>query len=330
MRESEKPTPPPSARRPAAAVTLAVAAAALLTACGPRTTGASGAAGAFATPAASAGAAPCGAPLPAPAGGAQAPSGLARDGVRITAASPACAEYEVTNPNGEPSDVTVVFNRLSAAGAALDTMTHTVAALAPGATEKRRIDLSGPGPALPGAAASQVKIVKVRSVPSAEAPQPAGPCPASGLRLYADEGDAAMGLRVAGLHLRNCGTATLALDGYPTLQLLDPEHHPVDGVRLLSGGAEIATGTGADNPPQKIALRPGEGARATLVWRNTTGDGAPVNVPYVRVRATPDAAPVMVTPELDLGTTGRLGVGAWAREDAGAKPPATRPPAQGG
>ncbi len=175
-----------------------------------------------------------------------------------------------------------------------------------------------------------MKIVKVRSVPSAEAPQPGGPCPASGLRLSADEGDAAMGLRVVGLHLRNCGTTTVTLDGYPTLQLLDQEHRPIDGVRLLSGGAQIATGTGADNPPQEIALRPGEGARTTLVWRNTTEDGTPVSAPYVRVRATPGAAPVMVTPELDLGTTGRLGIGAWAREDAGAQPPATRPPATGG
>lgn len=33
----------------------------------------------------------------------------------------------------------------------------------------------------------------------------------------------------------------------------------------------------------------------------------------------------MVTPELDLGTTGRLGVGAWTTDDQ--QPPAPRPPA---
>ncbi|MFJ6776515.1 DUF4232 domain-containing protein, partial [Kitasatospora sp. NPDC091257] len=65
-----------------------------------------------------------------------------------------------------------------------------------------------------------------------------------------------------------------------------------------------------------------EGARTTLVWRNTTeaGAGDPLNAPYVRVRATPDAAPVTVVPEIDLGTTGRLGAGAWVPEDTNDKP----------
>ncbi|MEU8921955.1 DUF4232 domain-containing protein [Kitasatospora sp. NPDC048545] len=328
MRQFEKHPALLTARRSAALAAAAAAAVALLTGCGSRVAGATGAAGADGTPTASGTVGPCGTPLPSPTG-AQEPSGLAQRGVRIAAVGPVCAEYEVTNPDAEPSDVTVVFSRLSATGAALDTVTHTVTALAPGATEKRRIDLS-PSDRTRPATGAQLKIVKVRSVPSAEAPQPGGPCPASGLRLYADEGDAAMGLRVVGLHLRNCGTAAVTLDGYPTLQLLDVDHRPVDGVRLLSGGAEIATGTGADTPPQKIALRPGEGARATLVWRNTTGDGAPVNAPYVRVRATPDAAPVTLTPELDLGTTGRLGIGAWAGEAGDARPPATTPPSPSG
>ncbi|MFF7995739.1 DUF4232 domain-containing protein [Kitasatospora xanthocidica] len=338
MRQFEKSNRPLTGRRPAA---VTAAAAVLLTGCGSQVTGAGG------TPTPSGSAGPCGVALPSPTAGAQAPSGLAKDGVRITAVNAACAEYEVTNPGTEPSDVTVLFSLLSPDGGVRDNVTRTVAAVAPGATVKQRVDLNGPaspwpgagpafpplepvqptrpstGPAKPGTA-PQLKIAKVRSVPTAEAPWPDGPCPASGLRLYADEGDAAMGLRVLGLHLRNCGTATVNLDGYPTLQLLDPEHRPVDGVRLLSGGAEIAAGTGADNPPQKIALRPGEGARTALVWRNTILDGSPVNVPYVRVRATPDAAPVMVTPELDLGTTGRLGIGAWARE-SGDPRPTTRP-----
>ncbi|MFJ8623539.1 DUF4232 domain-containing protein [Kitasatospora sp. NPDC093550] len=322
MRQFEKHPSPLTARRPAvAAATLAaVAAAALLTGCGSRVTGAAG------TPAPSGGAGPCGVALPSPTRG-QDPSVLARDGARITALNTACAEYEVTNPGTEPSDVTVRFSRPASWGTGAETVSRTVEALAPGATAKGRLDLTAPGRAEPDPART-VKILRVRSVPTAEAPRPDGPCPASGLRLYADEGDAAMGLRVLGLHLRNCGTATVNLDGYPTLQLLDPEHRPVDGVRLLPGGAAIATGTGADDPPQKIALRPGEGARATLVWRNTTGDGAPVDVPYVRVRATPDAPPVTVTPELDLGTTGRLGIGAWAREADTPRPPATTPPGQ--
>ncbi|WP_243437631.1 DUF4232 domain-containing protein [Streptomyces sp. FH025] len=282
----------------------AVLAAALLAGCGTQTAQQARSDG----PAtASASARPCAAPRWPADGGAQ-------GGVRIASTGAACAEYEVTNTGGEPADVTVAFSLLSAAGEAMDTVTRTLPAIAPGASAKDRIDPPAGSRERVGAG-WRVKIITVRSVPTSEAPAPAGPCPPSGLRLWADEGDAAMGLRVVGLHLRNCGTAAVTLDGYPQLQLLDLEHRPVDGVSVLRGGAAIATGTGADDPPQQIALRPGEGARSTLVWRNTTGAGEAVNAPYVRVRATPDAAPVTVTPDLDLGTTGRLGVGAWVREN---------------
>ncbi|MEU4116675.1 DUF4232 domain-containing protein [Kitasatospora sp. NPDC028055] len=285
----------------------AVAAVVLLAGCGSQVAGAGG--GRSAAGSGSAG--PCGV-------ASASPGPVAKDGVRITAASAVCAEYEVTNPGGEAADVTVVFGRSGATGGVLGNETRTVRDLAPGATEKGRVELDGK--------TSGVTVVKVRSVPSAEASRPDGPCPASGVRVSADDGDAAMGLRVVGLHLRNCGTATVNVDGYPELQLLDVEHRPVDGVQLLHGGAQIASVTGADDPPRPLALQPGEGARSTLAWRNTTeaGAGDPVNAPYLRVRVLPGSAPVMVVPELDLGTTGRLGVGAWVREDG--QPPATRSP----
>ncbi|MBD0689773.1 hypothetical protein BG452_28310 [Streptomyces sp. CBMA123] len=288
------------------AAVAAVVAVVLLAGCGSRVVGAAGG------PSAAGSAGPCGVVSASPAA-------VAKDGVRITAVSPVCASYEVTNGGGEASDVTVVFSRTGASGGALDNVTRTVEGLAPGATETGRVELAGN--------ASGVKVLQVRSVPSAEASRADGPCPASGVRVSADTGDAAMGLRVVGLHLSNCGTAAVTVNGYPELQLLDVGHQPVDGVRILRGGAEIAGGTGADDPPRAIALNPGEGARSTLVWRNTSeaGAGDPVDAPYVRVRATPGAAPVTVVPELDLGTTGRLGVGAWVREDG--PPPATRPPA---
>jgi len=171
---------------------------------------------------------------------------------------------------------------------------------------------STPGPSGAARKAPGVKVLKVRSVPTAEAPSEGGACPPSGVRVYADRGDAAMGLRAVGLHLENCGTADVVLDGFPQVQVLDEAHAPVDGVQVLRGGAAIATGTGADAPARRFTVAPGGKAQATLVWRNTDdASAAPVNAPYVRVRATPDAAPVMVTPELDLGTTGRIGVGAW-------------------
>ncbi|MFE4519762.1 DUF4232 domain-containing protein [Kitasatospora sp. NPDC056783] len=305
MRQNPSPRGLLTGRRRAAAA--ATAAALLLTGCASAATTASGR-----SPDASGTPGSCGTPPPTVPGAPQ-PAGLAQGGARITSIGPLCAEYEMTNPNGEPYDVTVVFGVPAMVGGGLENQSRSVIALAPGATERGR--LVYPGATVRSGTRPQPRIVTARSVPTAEAPDTGGPCPSSGLRLYADEGSAAMGLRAVGVHLRNCGTATVTLEGYPQVQPLDAGHKPLDGVRVLRGGAEIASGTGADDPPRKIALGPGEGARSVLVWRNTTEAGTPRNAPYVRVRATPDAAPVMVTPELDLGTTGRLGAGAWVREE---------------
>ncbi len=264
------------------------------------------------------------------------PAGWTRDAVRILAVSADCLEYEVTNGGTEPADLTVLFGWSgSGTGLSFDP-TGTQPAVAPGASVRGRVSLVGqpvgpdlpagavPGsrpssasPRPPGAAgpAPDVKVLRVRSVPTAEAPSTGGVCPASGVRVYADRGDAAMGLRVVGLHLENCGTRDVVLDGYPRVELLDEAHAPAAGVQVLKGGSAISTGTGADAPPRRFSVAPGGKASAGLVWRNTDdASSAPVNAPYVRVRATADAAPVMVTPELDLGTTGRIGVGAWAPE----------------
>lgn len=307
MRQPSRP------RHPFTAATVAVsAAAALLTSCGTLPAGSAGSAGNAentGTTGNSAGPAVTTGPSCRPAAPTASPQTPAGD-VQFTLSGLDCTGYEVTNHGTGPADVTVTLSRLNAAGQALEKLTHTVSALAPGATDRGRLALGAPGL---GATPVRLKVLTVRSVPTAEAPKPDGDCPKSGLRLSADQGDAAMGLRVVGLLLQNCGTSTVTLDGYPRLQLLDLDHKPVDGIRLLSGGTEIATGTGADAPPKRFALRPGERAHSTLVWRNTTESGDPVNVPYARVRATPDAAPVMVTPEFDLGTTGRLGIGAWQR-----------------
>lgn len=130
---------------------------------------------------------------------------------------------------------------------------------------------------------------------------------------FADDGDAAMGLRVVGLHLANCGATAYHVEGYPQLQLLDEKRQPVRGVEILQGTDGISTGIAPDGAPGPVTLQPGESATATLAWRNTTGSGDPVDAPYVRVTPKPGAASVVVTPELDLGTTGRLGVSAWKK-----------------
>ncbi|CAL9477142.1 hypothetical protein SUDANB58_02977 [Streptomyces sp. enrichment culture] len=270
-------------------------------------------------------------PDPGPGAGAQGDAGE-RDGVRIvgepapggagspTGAGPVrCAvAYTVTNREAEPFTYTITFSFLSGRGAATANTTETVGPVEAGRTVRRTLGTVF----APGAHdAGSVRVVDVKRVPSDEAPAPAGPCPSSGLRLTADEGEAAMGLRVVGLRLRNCGSRPYSLDGYPLLGLLDEDHDPVGGIEIVRGGGDIALVPGFDAPPRPVTLDPGESASAGLMWRNTTGFGAPVAVPYVRVRARAGAAPVMVAPDLDLGTTGRLGVSAWREEAADGRRP---------
>lgn len=221
-------------------------------------------------------------------------------------------EYAVTNAAAEPLTYTITFALVDDAGRAMDNTTRTVASVRPGQTVRRTIEA---GRGKPGGESLRVNILKVRAVPAGEAPADTGPCPASGMRVTADQGDAAMGLRVVGLQLANCGTGVVHLDGYPGLELLDDQRKPITGVRVLKGTREISTGVGPDGPPRPVTLRPGEQASATLAWRNTTEMGDAVNAPYVRVTAKPGAPTVIVTPELDLGTTGKLGVSPWTKRD---------------
>ena len=258
--------------------------------------------------------------------------GTAEDGVKIAtlyawgpesgcAGVAYSADFELTNQQTETATYTLTIGFLSASGGAVDNAERTVEAVGPGRTVKGTVVMGEPvgnAPEVTG-----VEVIKTRSVPEAEASSASGTCPKSGMRLYADQGDAAMGLRVVGLHLVNCGTGPLQLNGYPKLAIQDEDHHTVHGIRILQGTDQISTGLGGDTSPQPVVLRPGEAAVAGLAWRNTTQAGEPVNAPYVRVWATPAAAPVMVVPELDLGTTGKLGVGPWRKDETHREPATT-------
>ncbi|MDX3457407.1 DUF4232 domain-containing protein [Streptomyces sp. ME02-8801-2C] len=223
------------------------------------------------------------------------------------------AHYEVTNKGAESMTYSVVFTFMSADGGAMSNQTATVRDVGPGKTVRGTIRAGVLPPTTPRI--TQAKVLEVTKVPASEAPAAPGTCPASGIRVSADKGDAAMGLRVVGLHLDNCGTRDYTVDGYPLLELLDDARKPVTGVRILKGSAEITTGAGPDRQPRPVTLKPGESATAALVWRNTTEFGTPVNVPYVQVRAKAGATPVTVTPNLDLGTTGKLGVRPWEKAE---------------
>ncbi|OQD53914.1 hypothetical protein BM536_027270 [Streptomyces phaeoluteigriseus] len=232
---------------------------------------------------------------------------------RLPTDSGISAAYEVTNQGTEAMTYTILVNFTNGAGEVMGNKRETVRAVGAGKTVRGTVHL---GPEAPGSSSvTRAAVADVTKVPADEAPAEAGDCPASGVRVSADEGDAAMGLRVVGLHLQNCGTRDYSVNGYPLLELLDDNREPVDGVEILEGSGEITTGAGPDEAPEPVTLKPGERALASLVWRNTTEFGTPVNVPYVRVRAKEGADPVIVTPGLDLGTTGKLGVRPWKRAE---------------
>ncbi|WP_318210551.1 DUF4232 domain-containing protein [Streptomyces sp. SJL17-1] len=226
-----------------------------------------------------------------------------------------CAAYTLTSRETRPFTYVVTVGFRSESGRALSDVEDTVETVAPGHTVRRTVTASDIPPDAAGGV--QARIVKVRSFPAAEAPNEGGTCPPTGVRVYADDGDAAMGLRVVGLHLENCGTRPYRLNGYPRIEIRDEDHDRVGSVSIVQGGEAIAGGTGADGPPKPLELLPGERARAGLVWRNTVEGGVdgPVNAPYARVWVKPGAAPVTVIPELDLGTTGKLGVGPWKKDE---------------
>ncbi|MGO4460300.1 DUF4232 domain-containing protein [Streptomyces sp. M-16] len=230
---------------------------------------------------------------------------LPADGSGISAA------YEVTNNGTEALAYTILFDFTTEAGEVMANTRETVRSVAPGATVRGTVRLKASTPG--SSRVTRVKVSRVTTVPAAEAPSASGECPPSGIRITADDGDAAMGLRVVGLHLENCGKRDYALDGYPLLELLDQKKVAVQGVHIVEGSGGISTGTGFDEPARPLVLKPGESALSGLMWRNTTESGDAVNVPYVRVRAVQGADPVTVTPHLDLGTTGRLAVRAWTR-----------------
>lgn len=149
--------------------------------------------------------------------------------------------------------------------------------------------------------------------PGASPGSPASGCPASGVRLTADEGDAAMGLRAHSVTLTNCGTGVRRLNGYPEVWLLGEGG---DRLRItVDRGARRIT-TGVDDPgPKALTIEPGRSARFRLVWRNTYDDTSrsPVVGTTLVVTPAPGEEGVRVTPAApyDLGTTDRLGITAW-------------------
>ncbi|MFG2297117.1 DUF4232 domain-containing protein [Streptomyces sp. NPDC048603] len=176
----------------------------------------------------------------------------------------------------------------------------------------------GPTAALP--LPSQGGIVSADPLPTdtPTATPPDTACPPDGILLREGTGDAAMGLRVEDIELFNCGTAPYELDGYPDIRLLDAQKSPVQ-VQVGHGSNGISTGTGFDDPPRKLVLQPNQSASFGLLWRNLVTDST---VPategrHLDVQPRPGAPrqTLTLTRPIDLGNTGKLGLGPW-RESA--------------
>ncbi|MGW7346417.1 DUF4232 domain-containing protein [Streptomyces sp. NPDC054854] len=174
----------------------------------------------------------------------------------------------------------------------------------PGAPRVGRVDPSAPvygAPVSPGA-------------PSASGSGSSDACPEGGVRLLEGAGDAAMGLRVAEVQLVNCGTKPYVLNGHPEVRVLDRQRRPVE-VSVAPGSNGVATGTGLDAAPRQVTLRPGQAARVGLVWRNLVTDSTVPAVEGWVLEVVPRPGAPRQTLELgrsvDLGNTGKLGIGPW-------------------
>ncbi|MFJ4797611.1 DUF4232 domain-containing protein [Kitasatospora purpeofusca] len=176
-----------------------------------------------------------------------------------------------------------------------------------------------PPPASPTPAASTGSTPgPVRAVPlpgSAPTATPAPPpvCSPEGVALTVGEAEAAMGLRVMPVRLTNCGTRPYSLNGHPAVRVLDAERAPL-AVTVKRGSAGIATLADFDAAPKPLTLQPHEYAEFQVVWRNTVtaGDKASDNGRYLEVAPLPGRPRLTVPADLDLGTTGRLGVAPWS------------------
>ncbi|MFE9251625.1 DUF4232 domain-containing protein [Streptomyces sp. NPDC007088] len=142
-------------------------------------------------------------------------------------------------------------------------------------------------------------------------------CPSSGVRITADRGDAAMGLRVMSVWITNCGLERFRVGGYPELRLLG-EDGADTGVGVLHGTDTISSGLSPDEPRGEVTLRRGERARTILAWRNTVTTGHPAPGVFLEVEpgAGLPAQRVRAEVPLDVGTAAVVGTSRWTKGTA--------------
>ncbi|MFE9930799.1 DUF4232 domain-containing protein [Streptomyces sp. NPDC005533] len=174
---------------------------------------------------------------------------------------------------------------------------------------------AAPGPQLrPTQQGTEAKPTTTRNAP-APVPTPDGTCPEGGVRLVETGGDAAMGLRVEGFQLVNCGTEPYVLEGYPEVSLRDGRNDPL-AVTVEHGAQGFTTGVpNIEAAPQRVTLAPGQAAAWSVVWRNLVTDPTvtATTVPVLEIAPRPGAPRLWMrlARPFDLGNTGKLGIGPW-------------------
>ncbi|MBZ4318405.1 DUF4232 domain-containing protein [Streptomyces huiliensis] len=165
---------------------------------------------------------------------------------------------------------------------------------------------AGPRPTAP----APLEVPHGGATPSATA----APCPREGLRVTVGPVDGAMGLRSMAVRLDNCGTAPRTVEGHPGLRVLGEKGEALD-VAVHDDATAVARSGVPNTPARPVTLRPGAAAVAVVLWRNTYDDTRrpPLLGRRLEVTPAPGVRAQTVEPEggVDLGSTGKLAVGAW-------------------
>ncbi|MEV7443480.1 DUF4232 domain-containing protein [Streptomyces sp. NPDC091204] len=172
---------------------------------------------------------------------------------------------------------------------------------------------AAPGPTSGPQVRATPQVTEAR--PNRNSPAPEDKCPEGGVRLVETGGDAAMGLRVEGFQLVNCGTEPYVLEGYPEVSLRDSRNDPLE-VTVEHGAEGITTGVpNIDAAPARVTLAPGQAASWSVVWRNLVTDATvtATTVPVLEIAPRPGAPRLWLrlARPFDLGNTGKLGIGPW-------------------
>jgi hypothetical protein len=139
-------------------------------------------------------------------------------------------------------------------------------------------------------------------------------CPEPGVAIRIGDVDAAMGLRGLTVSMTNCADRPYQVTGYPDVRVLDDQRKPLD-IRVEHGASTITADPSLTAAPEPVTLQPGGTATAVVMWRNLVTDSSvdATTGTYLTIAPASGTPAQTVTPRggIDLGNTGKLGVGPW-------------------